>query len=408
MILDTSDTAFTAAALSWLGSLTNDVVRRWDRVVDASPGYYPTTLHELWTRELEKRGLTPTEPSLPAERMVLLPPGHPLDYDWRFTEATRGELTARIAALTNPGDQVVYFGTPTLFAHAIMELVDRSHLLVDANASMVGALQRVVGKDSVIALTIGSDSLPPTLKAHTLVLDPPWYPEDSFAFLASGASVIRPGGRVLISQPTFATRPGVAEERRELVAAAERLGLSLVCVSGERLRYSTPHFERLSLAATLPTAMVRDDWRSGDLLIFERTDDVISIGAPPNPTPDAKWIERSFGPVRIKLRSAGGRDLGRVARGLDRLHTVSRRDTLREKVGLWTSGNRVRSLVSVDAVARLIELCEHDLAHMNFTHKNARVHAAALSLNTRVADHLFEILLLEYQEHIAGGYGVNL
>jgi hypothetical protein len=49
-----------------------------------SPGYYPTTLVELWRAEVSRRGLTHTAASHPdRNRRAQLPICHPGDYEWR-------------------------------------------------------------------------------------------------------------------------------------------------------------------------------------------------------------------------------------------------------------------------------------------------------------------------------------
>lgn len=405
MKLDTGDPEFVASARAWLASLSDATLIRFADVVDLSPGYFPTTLHELWLLELAARGLSPLEEQLFAVYVASLPVGHPLDYDWRFTESTREALLARATALTEPGDLVAYFGTPTLFADAASGLPDRRHVLVDANAAMVAALQRRLGTEAAIRLRLGVDAAPP-LSADLVVMDPPWYLTDTLTFLAAAAVSVRHGGHAVLSQPTEATRPGVAAERVELLEAGTLLGWDLLRVERAALRYLTPHFERMSIGTASPELVIRDDWRLGDMLIFERSsrvgvgvDEWVGIA-------EDEWGEVSFGPVRIKVRRAGETDLEEVVDGLDRLVTVSRRDPLRHDVGLWTSGNRVRTLATADTVARLIKMCETDLQNMTFTHESTRRNAAQLGVDSRVADRLFDLLLLEYQEHVAGGYGV--
>lgn len=407
MILDTGDESFVAAARRWLATLEDEIIVHFERVVDSSPGFFPTTLYELWVEHLAARGLAAAEEVFEVSRVASLPISHPLDYDWRFGATTKDLLTEQVRVATVADSEVAYFGTPTLFAHATAVIPDRRHVLVDANMAMVSSLQRQFGVDAAIAHHIGGGPLPRQLEASAAVLDPPWYPRDTVAFLAEAALCVKVGGTVFLSQPTPATRPGVVLERYDILEAAGRLGLDLQEVENGALRYVTPHFERLSLGAAQPLARVRDDWRLGDLLRFSRANRTPEV--PTLKTEEAAaWTERSFGPVRIKLRSAGASDLEEVAPGIDRLQTVSRRDPLRERVGLWTSGNRVRTLSSVKPVSRLIEMCEIDLINMKFSHRNTQSNAASVSLNVRVADRLFEVLLLEYQEHVAGGYGVSL
>ncbi|MGH8909847.1 MAG: hypothetical protein ACRD0K_25975 [Egibacteraceae bacterium] len=112
------------------------------------------------------------------------------------------------------------------------------------------------------------------------------------------------------------------------------------------------------------------------------------------------WHEARFGPVRIKLRAAGGqKNLGALVPG-DVLGTISRRDPVRERVGLWTSGNRVYSLADPRRIGELIELCDADLADMTFSAARTHQHARRLRLPPRTAQRLFDVLLVELQEHM--------
>lgn len=405
MKLDTADAEFAAAAGRWLEDLDDETLSSFDSVLAISPGYYPSTLHDLWLAEVSRRGIAAVEGPVSVERVVTLPVGHPLDYDWRFTDQTRADLLDVLQDVTAPGDELVYFGTPTLFVDAHAGLPDRKHLLIDSNGAMVRTLQRHLGVTAALQHRLGRDALPDEATADTLVLDPPWYPDATNAFLSEASRMLKRGGHILISQPTVATRPGVEAERAQLIADASRMGLDLVRSDLGGVRYVTPHFERMSLGDAKPGLQIPDDWRSGDLLVFERNSERVELPFTPAPS-EEQWREVSFGPVRIKLRQAGVVELGEIAPGLSRLASVSRRDPLREHVGFWSSGNRVRSLVDVAGIARLVELCEDDLADMKFTHLSTKRHAHGIGLDSRVADVLFDLLLLEYQEHTAGGFGV--
>jgi hypothetical protein len=402
---DTRDEVFVAGARAWLEEIHESDITSFSWVLAHSPGYYPSTLRDLWLEELQRRTLAATHEPVGPVAAASLPVGHPLDYDWRFTEGARSTLLACLDQTTIAGEAIAYLGTPTLFAQAVSSVGDRRHVLVDANGPMVEALQAGIGANRAIQLRLGVEPPPPALAVDAAVLDPPWYPGDTLDFMEAASAMVRPGGVVLLSQPTLATRPGVQAERADLVATSGQLGFKLERTLGSGLRYVTPHFERMSLTAEEPGFPVSDDWRTGDLLVFRRTSSEARTLPRRTRADSESWREVSFGPVRMKLRGAGAGDLLKVDEGLDRLVTVSRRDPARDRVGFWTSGNRVRTLQSVEAVGSLVAMCENDLVHMTFTHSRTRLQAAQFGLDHRVADDLFEILLLEYQEHVAGGYG---
>ncbi len=71
MRLDLDDDEFRGAAETWLRTLSEDVIVQFTAVVDASPGYYPTTLHTLWLAELARRGLSAqTVPGMATDRRL--------------------------------------------------------------------------------------------------------------------------------------------------------------------------------------------------------------------------------------------------------------------------------------------------------------------------------------------------
>ncbi|MFW8744820.1 hypothetical protein [Mesorhizobium japonicum] len=406
MIFDDQDASFIDTARDWLRSLEADDLVIFERVLELSPGYYPTTIYAVWMDELAARGLARRDPPLPLLEFARLPVGHPADYDWRFTAATRRALLSRLIDGRVEGDVLAYLGAPTLFAEGVEQAPQYGHLLVDANESMVDAVGRHASRREILPIRIGEDDVPRREDVAAVMMDPPWYPTDSLNFLAAASALAREGAPILLSQPTYATRPGVISERTALIEAAMALGLAFQHELDEPARYETPHFERMSLGEENPLVPVPADWRTGDVLLFKKT------GPAPERWPAAapsrlEWVEATFGPVRIKLRNSGEPDLALLEPELDRLLTVSRRDPARARVGLWTSGNRVRTLSNVDAIARCIALCDNDLSMTRFSHSSTEAHAAELALDQRVATDLFELLLLEYQEHVAAGFGVT-
>jgi hypothetical protein len=405
MKLDTSDPAFEHACELWLASLPGRVLESFDAVLARSPGYYPTTLLEIWSRFVAERGIATKLPDLPLAAVVELPVGHPLDFDWRFTPDTRDFLLRQVEASTPKGGTVLYLGTPTLFVRALDSLPSHAHVLIDANAAMIRSVSDRLGDAAAHQVVIGQDATPSDINADACVVDPPWYPEVTEAFLRTAADNLPIGGTILLSQAPLAARPGVEEERARLANGLDHLGLVLESVELNSLRYETPHFERMSLMAAAPTMAIPRDWRTGDLLRIRKAR-VVSAALPDLPPADEGWTEVHFGPVRIKVRNSGCGDLDEVEPGLDRLTTVSRRDRRRPLIGFWTSGNRVRAATHVNDLVELIRLCDAELRNMTFTHTIANDLAASMGVDSRVAHRLTEILLVEYQEHIAGGYGV--
>lgn len=136
------------------------------------------------------------------------------------------------------------------------------------------------------------------------------------------------------------------------------------------------------------------------LLILDRAGSVLP--APQRRVEGQTWREVTFGPVRIKLgeRSTGD-DLGELVTG-DIMTNVSRREPLRERIGLWTSGNRIFTLSSPETIGELVSLCQADLMVAQFSLSSTLTRAEMLGITAPAAIKLFDLLQKELKEHREG------
>lgn len=280
-----------------------------------------------------------------AEADGMLPPPHPLDYDWRFSASTARRLTAQCVQLSRPGDTIVLLGTPTVMGAAARAPQDRRWVLLEASPATTDALSQLT-PGGVLRCDLSRDELP-SLAAQVVVADPPWYAEHTRVFAWAAAQLTRSGATVLLAQPPVATRPGVLAERAAVLAFAQQAGLEPVAIRPGDLAYVSPPFERGALRASGLSQAVPLTWRRGDLIVMHRT--ASPVGAAPRPALNAgeAWQEVVLHGARIRFRM-DQRDSGRPAdprlRRLvegDVLPSVSRRDPLRPQVSVWTGGNRV-------------------------------------------------------------------
>lgn len=393
MRFDATDDAFRQDAVAWLQSLADATIIDLTAVFHSSPGYYPTTIAQLWRDEVNRRGLASAAAvDNGGHETVHLPVCHPGDYEWRFTDEAAMALVEH-ASTGLPADALVaHVGTPTTFVVGRVRCPQLTHALMERNSSVIRSLGNT---DHVYQIDLTMDK-PPSLGARAAIVDPPWYPGDTRAFLWATSAACALGARIVLCQPTLATRPGVAEERAALLEALPRLGYACRRFDVACIRYRMPHFEAASLKVAAPELAVPDDWRVGDILTLEKIDEALPQLAPA--ATDDGWREVAFGPVRIKLRRTKSPDLGPLVPG-DVLDTVSRRDPIRDKIGLWTSGNRVFSLNNPTIFATLIMLCHTDIMQSQFTLNGTLAHAAAVGLDPNTARRLFDLLLIELQEH---------
>ncbi|MGH3852688.1 MAG: hypothetical protein ACRDR6_04155 [Pseudonocardiaceae bacterium] len=403
MRLDLDDTDFRARLACWLRELSNEVITDLNLVFDQSSGVYPTTLLKLWHRELHRRSL---KPHIAEQRSApdvgspdgQLPVGHPVDSDWRFTSVSVLELVRLALDGLPAGEPVAHLGAPTTFLHCARSDPQRQHVLLDRNTTVLDAL--VNRGISSPHLMIGIDMQDVRwlhLAAGAAIVDPPWYLEDTLLFLRVAAEVCRPDATVVLCQPTGGTRPGVEEERALLLDRVSALGLDLYALRSGGVRYLTPHFEAVSLRAATCGASIPTSWRRGDVLLFKRLSGPVTILQ--HSAHGQQWREVHFGPVRVKLAERPtGTDVGSLVHG-DVLTTVSRRDPVRKRIGMWTSGNRIFALANPLTIGQLITLCDGDLMENAFSLHNTLVHANTLGVSRDVAARLHHVLLVELTEH---------
>lgn len=364
---------------------------------------YPTTLLKLWHRELQLRGLTPrgTKQYLASdvgEPDDQLPVGHPVDYDWRFTPVSGLELVRLALEGVSAGERVVHLGTPTTFLRCALPDAQHQHVLLDRNTAILDALVSRGVRPPHLMFGIDLRAVRRFhLSAGAAIVDPPWYLDDTLLFLRVAAELCRPDATVVLCQPAGGTRPGVEQERALLLDRVSALGLDLHVLRSGGVRYLTPHFEAVSLRAAARGVNIPTSWRRGDVLIFKRLSS--SVATIQNSAQDTPWREVRFGPVRIKLaEQSTGTDVGSLVQG-DVLATVSRRDPVRRRIGMWTSGNRVFTLANPLVIFQLITLCNADLMKNAFSPHNTLAHAGTLGVSHDVATRLHHVLLVELTEH---------
>lgn len=271
-----------------------------------------------------------------------LPTPNPLTFDWRYTRNTAANLLERIVASTEPTDAVGLLGSPSVYKMAGIQRVSRKFILLDQNGSLsVGDPKPLSG--SSFRRGDMQDNTFDLPEVQAVLADPPWYRDETLAFLRTAARMCSDQGKVLLSWAPYGVRPGIQEDRHRIIGGAEESGLRFLGAERHVLAYATPFFEHNALRAAGFTH-VMPNWRRGDLLIFERTGDAFS--GLTNPTmPIAEWEQFDVRGATIWVRpkdQQGFSDprLEPLVKG-EILPTVSRRDDRRKAVDVWTAGNRI-------------------------------------------------------------------
>jgi hypothetical protein len=349
----------------------------WHVLVDALPGVYPTVIRDaaikvgVWTNvRYSADKFTPSSVAWGLWKQRKLATPHALDGCWWFADETLELLADRAGRLSSDGDVIGLFGTPTLFHYMQSKADDREIVLVD----------RIVPDEISPARAIQADlmSFHPVLPrlASVCVVDPPWYTAETCAFLLCARLNSALGAKILLSVPPIGTRPRVMEEWDEIVRWSQRIGLRLVERLPLTLRYLSPPFEINALrAAGVPPC--RNDWRKGDLAVFECM--------VPSPQPSASelhpatqpWRDIQIGRVRIKVRLIGSDESAKALLEEvlpdDVLPTVSRRDERLHAIQLWTSGNRVFGSGAPGVLGQILDSLVEDRSARDSRGQSARL-----------------------------------
>ena len=320
-------------------------------LVSLLPAVYPTVVRQVVERLIAASSIPahlaverPTRDSsgVSSAEVPGLPTPNPLAFDWRYTKDTAGELLERVVASTDPTQTVGLLGSPSVYKMAAMREAPRQFILLDQNGSLpIDGPQSLVGSlFRRCDMQHDEIDLPPV---QAVLADPPWYEDETLAFLRTAARICADQGKVLLSSAPDGVRPGIREERERIIAGAAKSGLRFLRIERLALSYATPFFEHNALRAA-GFVHVSPNWRRGDLLIFELTGD--SLPGPMNPIAHrAEWAQVDIrgATIWVRLKDQPGfidPRLVRLVQG-DILPTVSRRDDRREAADVWTAGNRI-------------------------------------------------------------------
>lgn len=390
--------AFDERIDEWIRGAVSSGIESFAELVCVLPGVSPPEVasHLSKLRDLPAplRQLSPTTDLIFGAEGTF--PPHPLDFDWRFSEAAVQTLTREIRFCCPKEGAVALFGCPTLARSP--ELRSRRVLLFDRNDAHSGF-------DAHVAVTtidvVTSDT--PRDFAAVAVADPPWYPEDQLAFLWAAADAVHAGGFIFSCGPPEGSRPTARTDQNCLVAQAKRLGLERVDSLKSALPYLTPPFEALAFrAARSPAFPV--NWRRGDVTLFRKERDSSRRRVRKQQGPS--WKSHRVGGVEFRVR-VGARPssmpcLYSLVPG-DVLPSVSRRHSVRDQVVVWTSGNRVFGSGNPGLVFTILRELEKSDARTG-SHRPAARNICSIATG---AEHLHaaieRIVEVERQEYICRG-----
>lgn len=346
----------------WICAAVNNGATSFNSLLNALPGVYPSVALDSLKRltaageiperlfSVAHRGANGNNHQIDRSAMIIgddagLPVPHPLDYDWRFSDAAADYLLDHCSELTEPHETLVFLGTPSVCRRALKNSFPRKTLLLDNNIPVVNYFSQNLSGDNNEATPcdIVNDAVP-AIEASAVIADPPWYENDLLGFMWTAAEICRLDGHILISLPPVGTRPGIEEDLARFFEYSKSLGLILVKEEKAILPYISPPFEKNALKAQ-NFHSIDEQWRRGDLAIFMKKRESLVERPMIRPNSEPLWLEETVRGVRIKLKPDDAvkfKDPGllRIVKH-DIFPTVSRRDERRCLAEVWTSGNRV-------------------------------------------------------------------
>ena len=319
-------------------------------LVSLLPGVFPTDVRHAVARLLEASKVPPhLAVELPMRRcqrqsdveIFGLPIANPLTSDWRFTKDTSEMLLERLTVPTDAPQTVALLGVPSVYLLASQKGTPRNFILVDQNSSFAASGACPLPTDTFRCLDVRHDAID-LPEVRVVLADPPWYKNETLAFLRAAANICADKGTVLLGAAPDGARPGVREERGRIIVEAQAMGLKFVRAEHLALSYATPFFEHNALRAA-GFAHVAPNWRRGDLLVFERTGFTVSRHISSG-TYDPVWEQANVHGATfwVRTKEVGAFVTPRLIPLVpgEILPSISRRNKRREEADVWTAGNR--------------------------------------------------------------------
>jgi hypothetical protein len=201
---------------------------------------------------------------------TVLPEPTPLYSQWWFSFRTYPRLLSLLRRREGDRWRVAFLGAPTL--GAIFSQVSRCDTtILDIDTAVLEQLPSHCSPNTATVQYDARTRPGPGLRGqfHVLFVDPPWGREILRRFLVNASELTCDGGTVAVTFPQLLTRPGMVEERKDLLELANHVGFRVVRMLSGATEYQVPKFERAAYGA-IGLSMERP-WRRGDLFIFRKT-----------------------------------------------------------------------------------------------------------------------------------------
>jgi hypothetical protein len=307
------DGAFPATVAEALRQLSPKIPSAYERLAEAEQSYH----------------LRPF-----SDRRLPLP--HPLDFEWRFSNASIDLLLRKLNSIAGARGKLLFVCAPAVALRAFDAKNPRRLIYASRMDDPVTASLMEVCGDRMEFVEVRDDLS--RVDAAAALVDPPWYDDIALPLVTQALRGLEEGGGLLIGVPDRFSGCSSARMLSSMAADARPFGLEGAYLLAGKLRYETPYFE-LNTLRSLGLHSVHPQWRTGQLVFGRRTRNPVPTHSFPR---DNNWGEVRAGGWRARLRRRSGyHSLGCHPILLNIRHSVSRFGTHSGSEECWTVGNRV-------------------------------------------------------------------
>lgn len=195
-----------------------------------------------------------------------LPSPDPIKSQWWFTLDTMSKLSTMMWELSS-GNPVAFIGAPTV-GYYYSHRYNSDILVLDADKDVLNCLK--LPKYFTKLYNVYDELSQEIQKKYSVVLiDPPWYPEDTELFIHRAHSLLLNTGFIICILPPRLTRPGIIQQRTQLLKKLLDSNFEIISIETEFVNYSVPTFEEKAFNDI--DGFNARSWRLGDLLIIKTT-----------------------------------------------------------------------------------------------------------------------------------------
>ncbi|MFB2652671.1 dGTP triphosphohydrolase [Shewanella seohaensis] len=196
-----------------------------------------------------------------------LPAANPRLFQWWYTLESQESMASRLLDIHRNQD-IACIGTPTLAA--TIASYSKNVTLLDIDEDIVSLFNSVFSNGSKAEVHDVNNQLNDSHQKRfdCIAIDPPWYPSEFKKFISRAIQLSKDGALIYCSIPQKLTRPGIEDDRMELISSLQECGHNILYIEPNVMKYIVPYFEEEALKNNgIDTN--NQPWRSSDILVIK-------------------------------------------------------------------------------------------------------------------------------------------